>query len=104
LSDGERVALAAFLAGYLLQHSPAAHVRRPRLDYESHVAGLDRNELGALLVAAGLAKDNRLPGPGVDGREQPPDAHLPGDVLNPIGPGSGDFRAQSGTFAAPVTP
>src|ERR1035441_8606496 len=38
----------------LLDHSPAAHVRRPRLDYESHAAGLDRNELGALLVAAGL--------------------------------------------------
>jgi site-specific recombinase XerD len=39
----------------LLGHSPAAHIRRPRLDYESHVTGLDRNELGALLVAAGLA-------------------------------------------------
>jgi integrase/recombinase XerD len=38
----------------LLDHSPAAHVRRPRLDYESHAIGLDRNELGALLVAAGL--------------------------------------------------
>src|SRR5271167_890481 len=38
----------------LLDHSPAVHVRRPRLDYESHVTGLDRNELGALLVAAGL--------------------------------------------------
>jgi integrase/recombinase XerD len=38
----------------LLEHSPAAHVRRPRLDYESHVAGPDRNELGAMLVAAGL--------------------------------------------------
>jgi integrase len=38
----------------LLEHSPAAHVRRPRLDYESHVTALDRNELGALLVAAGL--------------------------------------------------
>jgi integrase/recombinase XerD len=37
----------------LLDHSPAAHVRRPRLDYESHAAGLDRNDLGALLVAAG---------------------------------------------------
>ncbi|HJY58288.1 MAG TPA: site-specific integrase, partial [Streptosporangiaceae bacterium] len=31
-----------------------AHVRRPRVDYESHAAALDRNELGALLVAAGL--------------------------------------------------
>jgi integrase/recombinase XerD len=38
----------------LLDHSPAAHVRRPRLDYESHATGLDRNELGMLLVAAGL--------------------------------------------------
>lgn len=37
-----------------LERSPAAHVRRPRLDYESHATGLDRNEVGALLVAAGL--------------------------------------------------
>jgi integrase/recombinase XerD len=28
----------------LLDHSPAAHVRRPRLDYDSHATGLDRNE------------------------------------------------------------
>ena len=38
----------------LLDHSPAAHVRWQRLDYESHATALDRNELGALLVAAGL--------------------------------------------------
>jgi integrase/recombinase XerD len=38
----------------LLDHSPAAHVRRPRLDYESRAVALDRNELGALLIAAGL--------------------------------------------------
>jgi integrase len=38
----------------LIEHSPAAHVRRPRLDYESHATALDRNELGGLLVAAGL--------------------------------------------------
>jgi integrase len=38
----------------LLAHSPAAHVRRPRLAYESHAIGLGRNELGALLVAVGL--------------------------------------------------
>ena len=38
----------------LLEHSPAAYVRRPRVDYESHAVALDRNELGALLVAAGL--------------------------------------------------
>ena len=37
----------------LLDHSPAAHVRRPRIDDESHATGLDRNEVGALLVAAG---------------------------------------------------
>ena len=35
----------------LLDDSAAAHVRRPRLDYESHAVGLDRNEVGALLVA-----------------------------------------------------
>ena len=38
----------------LIDHSPAAHIRRPRVDYESHAVALDRNELGALLVAAGL--------------------------------------------------
>jgi integrase/recombinase XerD len=38
----------------LLDHSPAAHVRRPRLDYESDATALDRNEMGALVVAAGL--------------------------------------------------
>ena len=38
----------------LVPTSPAVHVRRPRLDYESHAIGLDRNEVGSLLVAAGL--------------------------------------------------
>jgi integrase/recombinase XerD len=38
----------------LIPLSPAVHVRRPRLDYESHATGLDRNEVGAMLVAAGL--------------------------------------------------
>jgi integrase/recombinase XerD len=37
-----------------LEHSPAAHVQRPRVDYESHAVALERNELGALPVAAGL--------------------------------------------------
>jgi len=39
----------------LVAHSPGVHVRRPRLDLESHATGLDRNELGALLVQAGLS-------------------------------------------------
>ena len=39
----------------VIEHSPAVHVRKPRLDYESHAVGLDRKEVGALLVAAGLA-------------------------------------------------
>src|SRR5207342_649141 len=38
----------------LIATSPAVHVRRPRLDYESHATGLDRNEVGAMLVTAGL--------------------------------------------------
>jgi integrase len=42
----------------LLEHSPAEHVRRPRLDYESHAIALDRNEFGSLLVAAGLGAPN----------------------------------------------
>ena len=46
----------------LIEHSPAVHLRRPRLDYESHAVGLDRNELDAFLVAAGLgsAQDHAL--------------------------------------------
>ena len=40
----------------LLEHSPAAHVRRPRLGYELHATALDRNEPGALLAAAGLGQ------------------------------------------------
>ena len=44
----------------LLSPSPAAHVRRPRIDYESHATGLDRNEVGALLVAAALASARDL--------------------------------------------
>lgn len=39
----------------VITHSPAVHIRRPRSDYESHVAHLDRNELGAVLVTAGTS-------------------------------------------------
>jgi site-specific recombinase XerD len=45
----------------LLERSPAAHVRRPRLDYESHATALDRNEVGAILVAAGLGPPPSTP-------------------------------------------
>ena len=34
---------------------PGGHIRRPKVDYESHVAHLDRNELGSILVTAGLS-------------------------------------------------
>jgi site-specific recombinase XerC len=37
----------------LPDHSPAPHVRRPRLDYESHATALDRNELGGRYVRLG---------------------------------------------------
>src|SRR5258707_6273963 len=33
----------------LLERSPAAHLRRPPIDYQSHPLALDRNQLGALL-------------------------------------------------------
>ncbi len=39
----------------LIDHNPAAHVRRPKQNYESSTLGLDRNELGAFLVQAGLS-------------------------------------------------
>ncbi len=39
----------------LLAHNPATNVRRPRLRQESTMNGLDRNELGAFLVEAGLS-------------------------------------------------
>jgi site-specific recombinase XerD len=40
----------------LLEHSPAAYIRRPRVDYESHAVALDRNELGSLLVPPGSGR------------------------------------------------
>lgn len=42
----------------LLEHSPAAHVRRPKVSQTSTRLGLDRNELGAFLVQAGLSGGN----------------------------------------------
>ena len=38
-----------------LGDAPSAHVRRPKQDYASSTLGLDRNELGAFLVQAGLS-------------------------------------------------
>jgi site-specific recombinase XerD len=37
----------------ILERSPAAHVRRPKQDYESRTLGMDRNELGAFLSPLG---------------------------------------------------
>ena len=45
----------------LPDHSPAAHVRRAGIDYESQATGPDRNELGALLVAAASPAIMTLP-------------------------------------------
>jgi len=39
----------------IIDRNPAAHVRRPKQDYESSTLGLDRNELGAFLVQASLS-------------------------------------------------
>ncbi len=46
----------------LVDRNPALNVRRPKVDYESRTLGLDRNELGAFLVQAGLgsARDHAL--------------------------------------------
>jgi integrase/recombinase XerD len=42
----------------LLEHSPAVHARRPKVSQESTRLGLDRSELGAFLVKAGLSGGN----------------------------------------------
>lgn len=42
----------------LIEHSPAVHVRRPKVSQESVRLGLDRSELGAFLVQAGLSGGN----------------------------------------------
>ena len=46
----------------ILERNPAANVRRPKVDVESRTLGFDRNELGGLLVQAGLgsARDHAL--------------------------------------------
>jgi integrase/recombinase XerD len=46
----------------VVRRNPAANVRRPKVDHESRTLGLDRNELGALLVQAalGTARDHAL--------------------------------------------
>ena len=38
----------------IIDRNPAANIRRPKVNDESRTLGLDRNELGALLVQAGL--------------------------------------------------
>ena len=46
----------------IIDRNPAAHVRRPVVSQDSTTLGLDRNELGAFLVEAGLrsARDHAL--------------------------------------------
>jgi integrase/recombinase XerD len=39
-----------------VERSPTAHLRRPKVDGESHTLGLGRNELSAFMVQAGIAK------------------------------------------------
>lgn len=45
----------------LVDRNPALNVRRPKVDYESRTLGLDRNELGAFLVQAGLSLTSAPP-------------------------------------------
>lgn len=46
----------------ILERNPAANIRRPKVDVESRNLMLDRNELGRLLVQAGIgsARDHAL--------------------------------------------
>ena len=76
----------------LVPTSPAVHVRRPRLDCESHTIGLDRNEVGALLVAAGLgapsehALSRTSETPRTSSRSAPPPVSTPATSSTPSRP------------------
>jgi integrase/recombinase XerD len=57
---GRRISTVASFYKWCLEEevvdrSPAAHVRRPKVSQESTTLGLDRQELGQFLVAAGMA-------------------------------------------------
>ena len=45
----------------LLDHSPAVHVRRPRLDYESHATGLDATRSAHCWSPPGSARPPSMP-------------------------------------------
>lgn len=45
----------------VIDRSPAVHIRRARIDYNSDVAHLDRNELGAVLVTAEVSSPETTP-------------------------------------------
>ena len=67
----------------LLEHSPAAHVRRPPVDYESHAVALDRDELDALtprrrIQPPGSRRPDNHP-------SRHPDAAGPGNVTAGLG-------------------
>ncbi len=58
-TDARRLsALASFYRyceqGGHVDRSPATHVRRPKVDNESRTLGLDRNELSAFMIQAGI--------------------------------------------------
>ena len=62
-----RLSTLASLYRYLaeeeyIDRNPAVNVRRPKVDYESRTLGLDRNELGAFLVQAGIGCPRPCPG------------------------------------------
>ena len=71
----------------ILDKNPALNVRRPKVHDESRTLGLDRNELGALLVQAGLGdlRDGAM--------DRPPDHH--GEQSDPVvGDGRGEPAVQ----------
>jgi hypothetical protein len=72
----------------LLDHSPAAHVRRPWVDDESHATAPDRSKMGALPVAAGLGpgvplRDVQEAAPHADPRTRAPARDLTGATFQP---------------------
>jgi hypothetical protein len=64
-----------------VDRSPATHVRRPKVDNESRTLGLDRNELSAFVIQAGIGTNRELAQarhPGLDdSRRGRPSGYVP---------------------------
>ncbi|MDP9441859.1 MAG: site-specific integrase, partial [Actinomycetota bacterium] len=87
----------------LIERNPAANVRRPKVDYESRTLGLDRNELGAFLVQAGLgsARDHALASLLAPTAFASPRRSAPTSTTSSTSAATGPSRSFAGAASAP---